>query len=355
MITLSATAMDVVRSTRRVYCSIESWRGGTLLAAGVPATSAVEEGDRTLNVPERLTLTVPRLVDGVDWSPSLDNHPLAANGQTLRVKLGVGLRGTEVEWFQRGVFLIQDSQVDGDTVNVAAVGLLQLIDEAKLVSPFQPSGTLVSTLRGLIEPALTVSVDAALADRAVPAGINFDEDRLRAVYDLLDAWPADAIVDPTGYLRVGSAAQSMVPLLALTSTTGGTLITEPPGRSTREGAYNVVVARGTAADGGQVQSQVYDTSGGPKSYGGAFNPLPVPFFFPSPLLTTVAECTAAAATVLARKRREAAREFRVDMVPHPAIQLGDVVTADGVLCVVQGLRLPYYARDGAGSLTLKTI
>jgi hypothetical protein len=252
------------------------------------------------------------------------------------------------------VFLIHDSQVNGDTVNVNAVGLLQWIDEARLVSPFQPTGTLLSTLRDLIEPALTVAVDATLVDRAVPAGINFDEDRLGAVNELLDAWPAVAQVDPAGYLLVTPATLSATPVLTISSGAGGTII-NATGSSTRDGAYNVVVARGTAADGGQVQGQAYDTYGGPKTYGGPFNPLPVPFFFVSPLLTDVGECDEAAGTILARKRRESAREFTVEMVPHPAIQHGDVVTADGVLCVVQGLQLPYRANGGSMLLTLKVL
>jgi uncharacterized protein DUF5047 len=354
MITLSATALGVAKDSHRPYMAIESWRGSTLLAAAVPVDTAVEECDRSLRVPERLTLTVPREVDGVDWSPTSADHPLAANGQTLRVKLGLGLGGTTVEWFQRGVFLIHDSTVDGDTVTVNAVGLLQYLDEARLISPFQPTGTLVSTLRALTEPALTVAVDSALVDRSVPTGINFDEDRLGAVLELLDAWPADAQVDPTGYLRVTPPAQSIVPVLALVSSAGGTIITATGG-SSRDGAFNVVVARGTASDGGQVQSQAYDTSGGPKAYGGLFNPLPVPFFYASPLLTTVAQCSAAASTVLARKLRDGAREFTVDMVPHPAIQHGDVVTADGAICMVQGLTLPYTAGGGSMALTLKVV
>ncbi len=359
MITLSAGALDVLTRSHKRYVAVESWRGGQLLAADIPVTDVSEETDRTLRVPERVTLTVPRLDRGVSWSPIADDHPLAANGQTLRVKLGVGLGNAEVEWFQRGVFLIEDSAADGDTVNVTAVGLLALIDEARLVSPYQPTGTLAQTLRGLIEPALTVVVDATLVDRSVPAGINYDEDRLAAVEELLDAWPADAHVDSAGYLRVVPPAQSTTPVLDLTDGAGGTVITAS-GSSTREGAANVVVARGTAVDGGQVQGVAYDIGDGPKAHGGPFNPLPVPFFFASPLLTTVDQCSAAALTVLNRLRRNAGREFRVSMVPNPAVQAGDVVsvtTADytGLACSVEALTLPYHAGGGAATLTVRAV
>lgn len=359
MITLSATAQDIVTRSHKRYLAVEAWRGGQLLAADVPVLAASEETDRTLRVPERVTFTVPRRDRGVSWSPVADDHALAANGQTLRVKLGVGLAFGEVEWFQRGVFLVEDSEARGDTVSVTAVGLLTLIDEARLVSPFQPTGTLTSTLRALIEPALTVAVDAALVDRAVPAGANYDEDRLGAVGELLDAWPAEAYVDSTGVLRVAPPAQSSTPVLSLTDGAGGTVITAS-GSSTREGAANMVVARGTATDGGQVQGIAVDTSGGPKAYSGLFNPLPVPHFFSSPLLTTVTQCNDAASTVLARLRRAAGREFRVTMVPHPGLQVGDVVsvtTGDytGLTCSVEALTLPYHPGGGDMTLTVRAV
>lgn len=346
MITASAAVTSVLTRSYRAYAYVDSWRGGTLLAEGIPVVAALEEGDRTGRVPERLTLSVPRRDRGYDWAPGVDeDHPLAANGQRLHVKLGVGTVGGQVEVFARGRFLVHSTSAQGDTVSVECRGLLQLIDEARLISPFQPTGTMASTLRGLVEPALSIIVDAALADRAVPSGINMDEDRLAAVLSLLDAWGADAHVTADGYLAVGPAAQSLTPVFSLSSGTGGTVITAV-GESTREGAYNAVVARGTAPDGGQVQGVAYDlTATGPKRYGGPFNPLPVPYFFQSPLLTTVQECGTAAATVLARLQRRAGRELEVTAVPNPLLQLGDVGTADGELVSIEQLALPYLPGD----------
>lgn len=358
MITLSAAATSVLTRSHQVYLAVDSWLGGRLLAADIPVTAASEETDRTIRVPERVTFTVPRRDRGVSWSPVGDDHPLRAAGQRLRVRLGIGLANGSIEWFQRGWFLIHDSAVDGDTVTVNAVGLLALIDEARLVSPFQPTGTLVSTLRALVEPALTVAVDTALTDRAVPSGINYDEDRLGAVLELLDAWPADASINPDGVLAVTTATPSTVPVLSITNGAGGTIVTDA-GSSTREGASTVVVARGTAPDGGQIQGTAFQT-GGPTANGGPFNPLPVPFFYQSPLLTTVLQCQAAATTVQTRRQRLTARQFTVDMVPHPGLQGGDVValtTSDvtALPCSVEALTLPYVASGGAQRLTLRSL
>lgn len=361
MITLSDAAASILGNrSYRYFLAVESWLGGTLLSDDVPVAAATEEVDRALRVPERVTFTIPRRYKGESWSPVAHDHPLAANGQRLRVQLGIGLGGEVVEWFQRGWFLVQESATQGDSINVSASGLLSLVDEARLVSPYQPSGTLVSTLRGLIEPALTVVVDSSLTDRSVPTGVNYDEDRLGAVMELLDAWPADAYVDSGGYLIATSAVQSTTSVLSLTNGEGGTII-RASGASTREGGFNAVVARGTDSAGLQIQGVAYDTSGSPRDYAGYYNPLPVPYFFSSPLLTTVAQCQAAANTVLARlQRQSASRTFDVEMVPDPRLQAGDVVSIttddyDDLLCSIEALTLPYRGDGGAQTLKVRSL
>lgn len=364
MITVSAECASVLAGAGFTYfCRVESWRNGLLLAADVPVDSGGEETDRSLTVPERVSLTVPRVRDGVDWTPTGADSPLAAKGQQLHVKLGVGLSLGRVEWLTRGRFLVYDTEPDGDALRVTAVGLLELVNEARLISPFQPSSTFAGTLRGLVEPALTVLVDAAITDRSVPSSINYDEDRLGATHELLDAWPATGYVDPEGYLSVVPAAQSTTPVMTLTDGVGGTIITASGG-SSREGGANVIVARGQASDGSQVQGTAYVQTG-PDAYGGPYNPLPVPFFFQSPLLTTVQECTKAAQTIRDRRQRQSNRAFHVEMVPHPGLQIRDTVALtsarlglSGELCSVEVLSLPYAAPAGqmpAMALTVRTL
>lgn len=352
-VTTALSGVSVVRT-----CRVESWRNGDLVADDVPVETAEEEGDRSARIPQRVRLTVPRMADGFNWSPGSDaDHPLASNGQQIHVKLGVGTVGGMLEYFQRGVFLINDTSVDGDTVTVEALNLLALVDEARLVSPYQPSGTIGSTLRGLIEPALTADLTSAPTDRSVPTGANYDEDRLGAVLELLDAWPADAVVAETGYLSVTSPSTSQTTVLTLTDGAGGTAV-RVNGSSSREGGFNVVVARGTASDGGQIQGVAYDQSSN-RAYLSAWSPFPVPYFYASPLLTTVAQCTAAAQTVLARLRRSAGASFTVEMRPDPRLQLGDVIEleTDGFTgaCSIEEMTLPYFGGTGSQTLTVREV
>src|SRR5690606_24674009 len=119
------------------------------------------------------------------------------------------------------------------------------------------------------------------------------------------------------------------PVLSLTDGSGGTVV-QWQSASSRDGAFNAVIAQGEAADGTQIQGVAYDQEpGSPFRYGGSFNPLPVPYRFSSPLLKTITQCRDAAATTLQRLRRTASRRLRVTMVPHPGLMTGDIVAVTG--------------------------
>lgn len=354
MIDISDQCASVLLSgnqTRRLR--VESWYDDQLLDDDIPVGDGMEDTDRSLNVPERVTLTVPRRRRGVDYTPGSVLSPLGANGQRLRVLVGVGIGNGQYEWLQRGWFVITESQVRGDSVNVQAAGLLWLIQEARLVNPFQPSTGFINAVRNLVEPALTVEFDGALVDRGIPSTVNYDDDRLGALEATLSAWPAVCDMTPDGFLYVTTADDPSTVSLELSSGVRGTVI-EASGQSTRDGVYNAVVAQGTAADGGLVRSVAYDLNG-PKRSGGPFNELPVPQYFDSPLITTQAQAAAAAATRMARIKRTTGIMMDVEMVPHPALETGDRVTLDGVDGIVEQLKLPLTAAGGAATAKVRLI
>lgn len=354
---MSEQALAVVQRSHTIRVRAASWRAGELLADDIPVADGSEEADRSLNIPETVTLSVPRHEGGRTWDPGSDpDHPLAAFGQQLHISYGVDLGSGDFEWIDRGWFLITDSSVDDDTVSVTAHGLLTLIDEAKFVSPFQPktSDTLASTVRALVEPALTVVFDGTLVDRPVTAGMQWDSDRMQALTEVLDAWAAEPRVTVDGYLLITPVVDVGTPVLALTDRQGGTVM-RWQGSTSREGAFNVVVSQGEDANGTQIIGTAYDQSS-PFRYGGPFSPLPVPYFNQSSLLTTVDECRKNAAATLIQKRRSSDRKMTVSMVQHPGIQFGDTITAtsddlDGAACTVETYTLPY--SPGEMSLTVR--
>lgn len=347
MLEFSDEAISVLQSSSITYfVRAESWLGDDLLME-FPSDSIVkgtESVDRSLNVSERLTLTFPRIYDGTDLSPYTDDSPLAANGQQLRIEIGVGLSHDRIEWVQRGWYLIYDSNVQGDTIEVDAWGMLQWIAEARFVTPFQPSGSITTTVRSLVEPALTVVFDSSLTDRSVPTGVNYTDERLDTLNAVLDAWPAVGYVNNDGDLFVTTATPSQTPVKTLSDSTGGTVI-KTVGGSSRDGAYNAVVARGTDTNGNVVQGNVaYDVATA-RSINGPFNPLPVPLYFDSPLLTDVNSATQAARTRLDNIIRQTTKSYQVTMVPDPSLEAGDTVELDSrfgtLLGTIESLTLPY--------------
>lgn len=346
MIEITDVAADIIRN-RSFYMQVrvQSWLDDVLLDDDVPIVSGSETVDRNDGVPEYGTLTVPLKHRGVSYAPIADEAVLGANGQRLVIEIGIGTGFGIMEWIQRGEFPIYRSEVNGDVVNVTFKGPLQKILEARLVSPFQPTGPFTNAFRLLLEPAMNVEFDPALADRSVIASTgNLDESRLDAMYSLLKSWPAKASTTVDGGLYIFVPPTTFTSVLDLTDGVGGTVITAV-GSSTREGSYNAVVARGTDANGQTVQGVVYDLEG-PKRLGGPFNELPVPYYFESSFIPTTPIAKAVARSMLNDIKRQTAKTYVVQAVPHPALQAGDVVslTTDDyteLLCTVESMELPY--------------
>jgi hypothetical protein len=96
------------------------------------------------------------------------------------------------------------------------------------------------------------------------------------------------------------------------------------------------------------------------AFGGPFNPLPVPFYYFSPLLTTSAQALAAARTILARRQRAAGRTLTFEAIPHPGLEAGDLVTVTSTnlvaaAAVVESLTMPLTPDGGAMTGTLRVI
>ena len=355
-----AVASTLLRGNQRRFLRVESWYDDVLLDADIPIAAAREDVDRDSSVPERVTLTVPSLYRGTDYTPTDIDSPLGANGQRIRVTLGIGTSFDQVEWLTRGWFVITESEPRDDAIEVEAAGLLWKIQEARLVNPLQPSGTFKSTLLNLIEPAISVEFDATLTDRSVPSSVNYDDDRLGAVETTLAAWPATADMTNEGFLYVTTADDSTTTVLDLTDGQGGTVI-RASGSSTRDGVYNAVVAQGTASDGGLLRGVAYDLNG-PKRSGGPFNEFPVPLFFDSPLITTQAQADSAATSRLKTLKRTTSINYDVEMVPHPALETGDRVTLTSVRSgldsapgIIEALSLPYLPGGGTQKLRVRLV
>lgn len=314
-----------------------SWRGGTLLASSIPISSGRAVWRAAQDVPDTVSLQVPRIVDGFDWLPGEDDylHPLAKMGQEIVVTVIVtsALTGKEYET-QIGRYQIQDvEERTPGLVEVRGAGVLQVVGDDKLPTPTAPraAGTLFSEFRRLMPSGVGVSIDAALVDRACPQSLAWSEDRLAAAQSIADALPALLRSDATGQVVLRAPLpDNPTPVVVISdgatspSNTYNTLVGKTI-KQTRDGIYNSWVARGTVTDD-PTRPPVYamkDQTTGPFAVDAAgFRTRRA--FFASPLLTTEAECLAAATTKL---RNGLARSAVIpfEMASDPRLELDDAV------------------------------
>ena len=338
---------------------MQSWYGGALLHADVPVMRGRVTASTTLDVQQRLTMTVPRW-DGRDWLPTATDHPLARYGQELQVSIAVWSAVTGSTWLTRvGRFLITDTELDdsGSTITVhgEAVGLRR-VKEQKLVTGTVPAdgGTLMSEARRLLPAGVSASFDPALVDRPVPQ-MEWTSDRLAALQEVADAWPALLRVDEWGQVAfraplpaVPAPVVSLVdgmPYAGLPGDQRGTVVGVDRS-DTREGVYNEVIARSSAT--GVEVFGVAQQATGPMAAALPYGV--VTREWASPLIETEEQAVASAQTML-RNSVVPSRVLPVMHAPDARIDLDDPVQVrrDGMRDwgFTVGYDLPLTVRDGA--------
>ena len=305
---------------------VSAWLGDQLLAEDVPVIDGTLSVDGGQQVPERLTLSVPDRDGGFSWVPDSTGHPLARYGQYLDVAIAVTAAVSGESWTVRlGRYQIQDWTHDDVAfrVDVECVGLLQRAADARFTTPKVPRAgeTLSGVFARLAPDGVPVDIDGTLADRAVPTSFQWDEDRIGALYDIAEAWPARIRMDDQGTCRVLPPLPDLPdPVLSFRDGERGTVVSAPT-QDSRDGVYNVVVARSSATDDparapAQGEARVQAGPMSPASYGEVVR------FWSSPLATTTAQLNAAAATLLADSIRPA-RQRVVTCPPDPRVELDD--------------------------------
>lgn len=334
---------------------VSSWLGAELLAEDIPVLGGSLSVNGEQEIPERLTFTVPAYADRRSWVPGEQtDHPLASFGQVVDLDMDVTTPlANEATRTRIGRYRIQswDHNEAAGTVNVECWGLLAFVAGAKFITPTspRPGGTLASEFTRLLPDSLGVEFefDDTLRNRACPQSMQWQKDRLGALYEITDAWPARLRVDQNGVLRVlKPLPEAVTPVLHLRDGERGTLVSAPTGAG-RDGIYNVVVAtaRSTDAAAPREYVAVARVQSGPllpETYGFEVRE------FSSPLLTTLGQAQSAARTILASSTRKAVTQT-VTCVPDPRIELDDAlrITRAGQdrYGVVIGYSLPLVSGD----------
>ncbi|PZR55218.1 hypothetical protein DNL40_02285 [Xylanimonas oleitrophica] len=234
---------SVMSSGYRWEPSIQAWHPELgMLAAQVPILSGSVSWDVAgKGVPESCTLTVPRysVEDGRrrDWLPGDDTaHPLATYGQWLALAVVVTSAVTGTQYVTRlAACRVQawEEQDDG-SVRVSGVGLLQRATDDQILVPRSPGpgSTLASELRRMLPAGMVALIDPALPSIDVTPGKQWSGDRLAALYEIADTWPA----------RMRPDADGNVQLLPPLPDSPAPVVTYRDGEPTRDGAMPTLVS-----------------------------------------------------------------------------------------------------------------
>lgn len=265
--------------------------------------------------------------------PRLASDLLAPYGSEIFVERGIAYGNGQREYVGLGYYRIdtpeQDEAPDGDVAIAGSDRMAGIID-ARFLAPRQfaatlTNGQLVTTLITEVYPAATISWDdTAVRDDTVDRTIITEDDRAGTLKDLVTS------LGKIGYWRYDGVFRVATP----PSVTGAAAFTIDAGTNgvmvgmsrglTREGVFNAVVVTGEAGDttppARAVATNLDPTS--PTYYLGPFGP--VPMFYSSPFITTNAQATTAAQTLL---RQQLGLPYQVDLtsIANPALEPYDVV------------------------------
>jgi hypothetical protein len=343
---------------------VESWQMGfgaqfpqpEILAESVPIVGGSVQWVNDDTVSGSLTFQVPA---EDEWVPKLTTDPLAAYGQQLRVIAQLERPGhADVPCeIPLGWFRIESTTPDGDQLTVKARDPRVIIEHARFLAPWttRAGETFTGVVRRMLDYMIPVWFAPALNDRACPVR-QWDRERIDALQDMLNAWPAIARMDEAGVMVVTPPYQGIaIPQFAFRDGEVGTVVSAIPERDESSG-FNAFVASGTGADGQPVWAAAFVDEPHPMFYGNAitgYGPYGRrPGFYTSDLLTTTQQCQDAARAQLDKALRRQAITWKVECAPDPRVEVNDPCTLiwDGGETVRQGwvnsVQLPATAGDG---------
>ena len=264
---------------------------------------------------------------------------LRPTGTEIQIDYGIVLPGGRKEWIPVIRGLLTDATRARPIPNAGSFPL-KLVDRAKRVAEDRftaPTQTVAGALtvveiRRLIQETLGTGVQVIDKTGSVHVAPVLDIERERwadGVERLADSIAAEVFFDPEGNAIIRPQPQITDQYVwRIASGAGGNLLSKEDSLS-RESVYNGVVVVGERTDGTPpVTATVWDTDPtSPTYYLGPFGRKPR--FYSNPQLTTVPQCQAAGAAMLARVKGLNSKVKFTSLV-NPALEAGDVVLLDDI-------------------------
>lgn len=283
---------------------------------------------------------------GNEILPTRPGDLLTPFGTTMFAELGLELLDGTISYVPYGTYEVSSCQTSvqaGDrVVDVGLVDISDRIERYRFETPYTtPGGIYLAQLinsvvlnRLGVSPAVPNGASLIAAPRTF--GLDTGTGPWSEILDVLDSYSETAWYDRVGDIQLGAISSdpaNAYPLESFTSLSAD-FDTRPA---------NVVVARGESQDDTPpVQAVAVDTDPGSPTYAGE-GPGQSPYgrvteYYASPLITTVAQATSAANTILAGNIGAGAT-YTITCPFDPTIDAGDVVGINGVTYAVDAITL----------------
>ena len=320
---------------------VTSWRAGVQLGGPLPVVEGSWEvtDQAEVKVPGTVSFSVPNLPEwrpvGGDWQ-----HPLALYGQRVRVRVGFNPATSLHQW---GWYRLTSVAVAGATIQVQGQGLMRNVERGRFLTPFGVGGwTRPYTLGRILQGIVPYSIATALGAPILPSSL-WERERLDAVWDIVETWPARLYVSDSGVVTVTTPwndATPGAPVWAIVDGEGGNLVQLDPAQASGQDADQpnawVVSTQPQGAETRMTETWVqpdgpmrWDTVG--NGYGQN------PNFFESPLLPQNRMVLQQVARDRGARGQRLQTRFRFVALPDSRPHVGDVVTVRSAQHAVAGV------------------
>ena len=289
------------------------------------------DGDVRADASSDVRTSVELTTSGDGTWPHQPTDLLAPYGNELFVERGINYGNGTIEIVSLGYFRIDQTdqeQGPGGEIHMTASDRMAAIIDARLPFPIQfAAGTTVeevfTTLVNEVYPDATIEYDFTASGSTLQTTQIAEDDRYGFLRDLACSRGKIMYWDYRGVLRVESPPDPTTPVYTINSGAYGTMVQLSRSLS-RRGVYNGVVARGdTPTDDAQPIALVVDNNpSSPTYWNGRFGK--VPRYFYSSFITTTAQATSAATSLL---QQAIGLPYSIDLsgVPNPALEPYDSI------------------------------
>lgn len=291
----------------------------------------VIDGNVRADASSDVRTSVELTTSGYKMWPHEPEDLLAPYGNELFVERGINYGNGTIEIVSLGYFRInqtdQDDGPDG-AIHLSASDRMVAIIESRLPFPIQfEAGTTVEeifdTLVLDVYPDATITYDFTASGSTIQTTQIAEEDRFGFMQQIARSRGKIVYWDYAGVLRVESPPDPETPVYTINSGRFGNMVQLSRSLS-RQQVYNGVVARGdTPTDDAQPIALVVDNNPlSPTYWNGRFGK--VPRFFYSSFITTTAQATSAATSIL---QQAVGLPYSIDLrgVPNPALEPYDSI------------------------------